>query len=270
MCGIAGFSRARDVDIDCSMLVRLLLAGLAERGEDACGYGWREASGTIRIVKRNMTPLQFLSDVPIDIPASATDVLVHVRDHTKGRPTVDGNNHPIRHGAIVGVHNGVIQNDEELFEAQGRQRAMPGMSVDSEAIFMLLDSLPTYDESFPLLRGSYSTAFIDERAPTGGIHVVRGHGRPLLHGTTAGLALFASTPHALEYVGTAIGQEIHTKSQRKGTAVVMLDGEIGRSRTITVQPFREQQTIEYDHHHDTAQRARRLVEHQLAQSRESA
>ena len=29
-------------------------------------------------------------------------------------PEIEVNNHPIRHGAVVGVHNGVIANDEEL------------------------------------------------------------------------------------------------------------------------------------------------------------
>jgi glucosamine 6-phosphate synthetase-like amidotransferase/phosphosugar isomerase protein len=270
MCGIAGFSRAHDVDADASMLVRLLIAGLAERGEDACGYGWRDRNGSIRIVKRSMTPLQFLSEVSVEVPPTAVDVIVHVRDHTKGRPSIDGNNHPIRHGAIVGVHNGVIQNDEELFEQQGRQRAMAGTSVDSEAIFMLLDAMPTYDECFPLLRGSYSVAFLDERAPDGGIHVVRGRGRPLIHGSAPGLALFASTLDALEFVGTAIGQEIRTRSQRKGTAVVMRDGHIGQWRPIQVSPFRERPTLAYDPQHDTAIRARRLVEAQLAQRQESA
>ena len=251
-------------------MVRLLLAGLAERGEDACGFGWREPDGRVRIVKRNMTPLQFLNEVDITIPDSAVDVMVHVRDFTKGRPSVDGNNHPIRHGAIVGVHNGVIQNDEELFDTLGRQRAMAGMSVDSEAIFMLLDSMPTYDECWPMLRGSYSTAFVDERAPDGGIHVVRGHGRPLLHGTTPGLAMFASTMHALEFVGTALGEEVRIRSQKKDTAVVMQDGRISMPRPITVQPFREATTLEYDHHQDTARRARRLVEQQLLHRPESA
>ena len=50
---------------------------------------------------------------------------MHVRDYTKGHPTVLANNHPIRHGSIVGVHNGVIVNDEEILARHGLERAEP-------------------------------------------------------------------------------------------------------------------------------------------------
>ena len=41
MCGIAGYSLDQNTDIDTSVLTKLLLAGLAERGEDASGYAFR-------------------------------------------------------------------------------------------------------------------------------------------------------------------------------------------------------------------------------------
>ena len=51
----------------------------------------------------------------VELPSGVTEALVHVRDFTKGHPTLLANNHPIRHGSVVGIHNGVIDNDEELF-----------------------------------------------------------------------------------------------------------------------------------------------------------
>ena len=39
-----------------------------------------------------------------------------MRDYTKGHPRIEANNHPIRHGAVVGVHNGIILNDDELMD----------------------------------------------------------------------------------------------------------------------------------------------------------
>src|SRR5204862_3370505 len=71
----------------------------------------------------------------IIVPQTATEVLVHVRDYTKGHPTVAANNHPIRHGAVIGIHNGVILNDDELLADHDCARREPGMTVDSEAIF---------------------------------------------------------------------------------------------------------------------------------------
>ena len=63
-----------------------------------------------------------------------------MRDYTKGHPTILANNHPIRHGAVVGIHNGIIVNDDELFAGHGIERAEPEMTVDSEAIFALVDA----------------------------------------------------------------------------------------------------------------------------------
>ena len=38
-----------------------------------------------------------------------------MRDYTKGHPRIEANNHPVRHGAVKGIHNGIIVNDEEIF-----------------------------------------------------------------------------------------------------------------------------------------------------------
>ena len=88
-----------------------------------------------------------------------------MRDYTKGHPTIESNNHPIRHGSVVGVHNGIIFNDEELFAEHGWTRAHPDMTVDSEAIFALVEET---DEVLALeqLHGSMATAWIDERTRT--------------------------------------------------------------------------------------------------------
>ena len=45
------------------------------------------------------------------------------------------NYHPVRHGAVIGVHNGIILNDEEIFAAHGLERTEPEMTVDSSAKF---------------------------------------------------------------------------------------------------------------------------------------
>ena len=56
----------------------------------------------------------------------ARQALVHVRDYTKGHPSLTANNHPIRHGSVVGIHNGIIANDEEILAGHGFERAEPG------------------------------------------------------------------------------------------------------------------------------------------------
>ncbi len=71
------------------------------------------------------------------VPAEANQLLVHVRDYTKGHPSIAANNHPVRHGPVVGIHNGIITNDDELLAPHSCARAEPRMTVDSEAIFAL-------------------------------------------------------------------------------------------------------------------------------------
>ena len=102
-----------------------------------------------------------------------------MRDYTKGHPRIEANNHPIRHGAVVGVHNGIIFNDDELMEQHGFERAEPEMTVDSEAIFALAEAHEGAPGALEQLRGSMATAWLDERRPRT-LFLARGVGRPAL------------------------------------------------------------------------------------------
>src|SRR5687767_7706250 len=137
MCGIAGYSVSPESSVQRTLSAQALLAGIAERGADAVGYAHRGARSTVSIHKRRSGATALLDEVRV--PHEATQVLVHVRDYTKGHPTIEANNHPIRHGAVVGIHNGIIANDEEIFARYGFPREEPSMTVDSEAIFALAE-----------------------------------------------------------------------------------------------------------------------------------
>ena len=132
MCGIAGYSLGPDSTVDRTVAARALLAGIAERGADAVGFAYR--SERAATTHKQRSGASALLD-RITVPADAMQVLVHVRDYTKGHPSLAANNHPIRHGAVVGIHNGVILNDDELLAEHDCARREPGMTVDSEAIF---------------------------------------------------------------------------------------------------------------------------------------
>src|SRR6266540_123973 len=160
MCGIAGYSLAASSGVDRTLAAQALLAGIAERGADAVGYAYRNG-GPIEIHKQRSGASALLDR--IEIPQSATEVFLHVRDYTKGHPRVEANNHPIRHGTVVGIHNGIIKNDEELFAEHGFERATRGMTVDSEAIFALAELAHSDGRALEKLRGSMASAWIDER-----------------------------------------------------------------------------------------------------------
>src|SRR5262249_49374324 len=164
------------------------------------------------------------------LPEDATEALVHVRDYTKGHPRIEANNHPIRHGAVVGVHNGIILNDDELMLEHGFERAEPNMTVDSEAIFALAEAFDGSAEAFEQLRGSMATAWLDERLP-GGLFLARGVGRPLWTGSTEGALFFASTKAALEVAERYLRLKLRKREVSEGTLVRVSEGrEIGKER----------------------------------------
>jgi glucosamine 6-phosphate synthetase-like amidotransferase/phosphosugar isomerase protein len=138
MCGIAGYSLSASSGIERTLAAQALLAGIAERGADAVGYAYRRGARPVTIHKQRSGASALLEQVVL--AASVTEALIHVRDYTKGHPRIEANNHPIRHGAVVGVHNGIIVNDDELMEKHGFERAKPEMTVDSEAIFALAEA----------------------------------------------------------------------------------------------------------------------------------
>jgi asparagine synthetase B (glutamine-hydrolysing) len=148
-----------------------------------------------------------------------------VRDYTKGHPTVEANNHPVRHGQVVGVHNGIILNDEEIFEQHAIQRHEPSMTVDTEAIFALVKRLGPWGETFEQLRGSMATAWVDERE-RGAVYLARGVGRPLWTGESRQGIFFASTEHALEVSERFLGLRLRKRELPEGTILTLEGGRL--------------------------------------------
>jgi glutamine phosphoribosylpyrophosphate amidotransferase len=231
MCGIAGFSLTKNCSIDVAEATRVLLASVAERGADAAGCAYVDPSDGIVVNKQPGGASTFLEVV--EVPASIRQLVLHVRDFTKGRPSLMANNHPIRHGSIVGVHNGKISNDDAIFETLGRARFEEGMTVDSEAIFAALDDAGE-DQALALerLTGSLATCWFDERRP-GSLFLARGYGRPLWTASTrhGDALLWTSTLEALEIAQDFLGIQLHKRPVRPGSIIEIRDGGIvGHSR----------------------------------------
>src|SRR5712691_982240 len=106
MCGIAGYSLSPKTQIDRTVVAQALLAGIAERGGDAAGFAHRGHSGAVTTPKPRPGASELVE--LIDVPRSATELLVRGREFPKGHPSLGANNHPTRHGAVVGIHNGTI------------------------------------------------------------------------------------------------------------------------------------------------------------------
>ena len=213
MCGIAGYSLSRSSAIDRTRAAQALLAAIAERGADAVGYAHRSPGLPIVLHKQRSGASAVLE--LIEIPADAHQVLLHVRDYTKGHPDIEANNHPVRHGVVFGIHNGTVVNDDELMARHGFERAEPEMSVDSEVIFALAEANGGTADGFEEFRGSMAAAWLDERHPDL-LYLARGVGRPLWVGTTRRELFFASTREALEIADRYTGLRLRKREVHEG------------------------------------------------------
>jgi glutamine---fructose-6-phosphate transaminase (isomerizing) len=226
MCGIAGYSVSPDSSVDRTLLAQALLAGIADRGADAVGYAYRAPGADYSTVVKQRTAASRLLG-RIDVPQSAGQALVHVRDFTKGHPSIPANNHPVRHGPVVGIHNGIIVNDDEILCEFDCARSDPEMTVDTEAILALAAHSPADARAFEQLRGAMATAWFDERAPDV-LYLARGAHRPLWIATGRREVVFASTRHALEVVERYLQIKLRKHEVREGTFLAIRDGEIVR------------------------------------------
>jgi glucosamine 6-phosphate synthetase-like amidotransferase/phosphosugar isomerase protein len=227
MCGIAGYSLSPESSVKRTLAAQALLAGIAERGADAVGYAHRGSSSTVTVHKRRSGASELLDEV--HVPAASTQVLVHVRDYTKGHPTIG-------HGSVVGIHNGIIVNDEEIFARYGFERAHPEMTVDSEAIFALAEHAQGSPETLEELHGAMATAWLDERVSST-LFLARAVGRPLWVGTAGKELFFASTRDALEVLESTLRLTLRKREVDEGMLL-----HVEQGRVTAVHRFRPDRT----------------------------
>jgi glucosamine 6-phosphate synthetase-like amidotransferase/phosphosugar isomerase protein len=227
VCGIAGYSLSQGSPASRTLAAQALLAGISERGADAVGYAFRDQDGSVEVTKLRGGASALLDE--IHVPASSFQVLLHTRDHTKGHPGVDANNHPIRHGSVVGVHNGVIANDDELFARYGLERHEPETTVDSEAIFALMELHRHEPRVLRELHGTMAAAWLDERNGAT-LYLAKGVSRPLWIGTTGTDLYFASTRRALAIVQAALRVKLDKHELREGRLLEVVGSRILRAR----------------------------------------
>ncbi len=241
MCGIAGYSFESSSRVDRTLAAQALLAGIAERGADAVGYASRGSTTAMSVLKQRTGARELLDAVLL--PPETRQALVHVRDYTKGHPRVLANNHPIRHGAVVGIHNGIVVNDDEILRRHGLSRAEPDMTVDSEAIFALMEETGNDPRALEELRGTMAAAWVDERdAET--LRLARGIGRPLWIGRARHELFFASTRAALEVVEHALRLTLRTSEVCEGRLLEVRGAQVVHERRFRPdRSYRERRAL---------------------------
>lgn len=204
MCGIVGF-------IGTHQAAPVLLDGLSKleyRGYDSAGLAVRDGDAPVQIVKAKGR-LKVLAEKTNNGEAlKGSCGIGHTRWATHGEPS-ETNAHPhcSDDGNVVGVHNGIIENYQELKDKLVRKGYTFYSSTDTEAAIKLIDYYYKKYEGTPVdainhamvrIRGSYALAVMFHDYP-GEIYVAR-KDSPMILGVTDGECYVASdVPAILKY-----------------------------------------------------------------------
>lgn len=220
MCGIAGWVLHPDDmrSFDLAATAAILAKEIEHRGKDATGFLTVNARGNMKVRKAPVRAELFLASRE-GIGSGARLCLIHTRAATQGSPKIMGNNHPIVSGDIIGIHNGMIRNDDVLFKANPTW--VRSFEVDSEVIFAGLDKVyprSNQAEFLEMIEGSMAIAWINKRDPFR-LNLAKGAGNPInVMWNEQGSLFFASTYMALKEAAKLLPEEwtIKTESFAEG------------------------------------------------------
>ena len=167
MCGIFGYIGRKPV-------TDILLNGLEQlsyRGYDSAGIAVEESNGTFD-VRKAAGKLENLRKLVAESPITGTLGIGHTRWATHGVANdVNAHPHTDMKGEIAVVHNGIIENDNELKEMLVKAGIRFVSETDSEVIAHLLsklydgDMIKTIGQACQYLRGSYALAVLCKNEP---------------------------------------------------------------------------------------------------------
>jgi len=195
MCGIAGIKKYGNKPIE-EIMVRMFLTGLEKRGNDATGIAMQDKKGEIFTLKNDVQAWAFVTSneykdwINEHLTDDIEQVILHTRAATKGSPRQSVNNHPLFNGKAAIVHNGKIENDNELFKKLKLERVA---ETDTDILRALVDKHGVNDElinAFREVRGSAALAAFSPEYP--GRMILGRSGSPLCVGSTEDFFCFAS------------------------------------------------------------------------------
>ena len=204
MCGIVGF-------VGNEQAAPILLDGLAKleyRGYDSAGIAVRDNDSNIKIVKAKGRLKGLIEKTDAGHAVFGTCGIGHTRWATHGEPSeTNAHPHTSDDGNVVGVHNGIIENYQELKAKLMKNGYSFYSSTDTEVAVKLVDYYYKKYEGTPVdainhamvrIRGSYALAMMFEEYPNE-IYVAR-KDSPMIIGVADGNCYIASdVPAILKY-----------------------------------------------------------------------
>lgn len=197
MCGIVGAVAQRDV-------AEILINGLHRleyRGYDSAGVAVINKQNELQRI-RCLGKVKALDEAVSEKPLIGGTGIAHTRWATHGEP-LETNAHPHSSGTFAVVHNGIIENHEELRELLKSRGYVFLSQTDTEVIAHLVEwemrstdsLLEAVQKSVKQLTGAYGMVVMDSRHPE---HLVAARsGSPLVIGLGIGENFLASDQLAL-------------------------------------------------------------------------
>jgi glucosamine 6-phosphate synthetase-like amidotransferase/phosphosugar isomerase protein len=220
MCGIFGIVVRNEANWERAQIKSVLgsLAKLSQsRGKDSSGLAFRnECDKSISVIKAPMpiTSLLKHKSTSKELNTSLSNyhqrkgnacaVIGHSRLATNGSQLLDYNNQPVIKEGIVGVHNGIIVNVNELWRTHvtlSRQ-----YDIDTEVMFSLFkfferesdSSIVAISKAIKKIEGTVSTGFfIDNKNE---MILATNHGSLYLLTNFKDILMFASERHIIDTV----------------------------------------------------------------------
>jgi len=223
MCGIVGYIGKKEAQ-------PILLAGLKRleyRGYDSAGVATIDGKSNVTLLRAKGKVAELDEKVATHQKRDSVGI-GHTRWATHGEPS-KRNAHPHHVGEIYLVHNGIIENYQDLKEMLTRHDYDFKSDTDSEVLAALIDHLHSGGVSLleavasalKMVVGAYGIALFSQKNPAE--IVIARKGSPLIVGVGAGEVFIASDASAL--VG-------HTDQ-----VIYLHDGEIGTCTPGGVQLY---------------------------------
>ena len=242
MCGIVGFTGYRQA-------APVLLDGLAKleyRGYDSAGIAVRDGEKDVEIVKAKGR-LRVLAEKTNDGTAMhGTCGIGHTRWATHGEPSeLNAHPHCSDDRNVVGVHNGIIENYQELREKLQHKGYNFYSDTDTEVAIKLIDYYYKKYEHTPVdainhamvrIRGSYALAIMFRDYPDE-IYAAR-KDSPMIIGVADGESFVASdVPAILKYTRNVyyIGNMEMCRLQKGSVTFYNLDGDEIEKDPVEIQ-----------------------------------
>ena len=242
MCGIVGFTGHRQA-------APILLEGLAKleyRGYDSAGIAVRDGEKDVEIVKAKGR-LRVLAEKTNDgMAMQGTCGIGHTRWATHGEPSeLNAHPHCSDDRNVVGVHNGIIENYQELREKLQNKGYTFYSDTDTEVAIKLIDYYYKKYEHTPVdainhamvrIRGSYALAVMFKDYPEE-IYAAR-KDSPMIIGVADDESFVASdVPAILKYTRSVyyIGNMEMCRLQKGKVTFYNLDGDEIEKDLVEIQ-----------------------------------